>query len=283
MEFGRPVFHFCHLKKAVTIDNNATNDIYLYDLQTATLTLVSINAPHTGSGSDVSDSPAISGDGHFVIYRSFATNLVAGNLNPPPNIYLYDCYTGSNSLVTVASPGPAVLSSWNSKPAINGNGSTLIFQSWNPNLVVNDLNQAQDVLAGTNAPWGTADSDGDGIPDLWMSHYFGHPTGQAGDLSLAQFDADGDGMSNLAEYLAGTDPTNPMSNLQLQIIVQVSATKTVNLNWPAVPGKTYQIQFKDNLTDPVWQDTAGASVLGMQGTFTAPADHPGRFYRAEAD
>ena len=30
------------------------------------------------------------------------------------------------------------------------------------------------------------DSDGDGIPDNWMMQYFGHATGQAGDLSRAQ-------------------------------------------------------------------------------------------------
>ena len=50
------------------------------------------------------------------------------------------------------------------------------------------------------------DSDGDGIPDSWMMQHFGHSTGLASDRSRAQDDADGDGMSNLQEYLAGTDP-----------------------------------------------------------------------------
>jgi len=36
-----------------------------------------------------------------------------------------------------------------------------------------------------------------------MMQYFGHATGQTGDYSLAQDDADGDGVNNFAEYVAG--------------------------------------------------------------------------------
>jgi alpha-tubulin suppressor-like RCC1 family protein len=66
----------------------------------------------------------------------------------------------------------------------------------------------------------TLDTDADGTPDCWMLQYFGHPTGQASDLSRAQDDADGDGLSNLQEYLAGTDPTNSASGFQIIGIAQ---------------------------------------------------------------
>jgi DNA-binding beta-propeller fold protein YncE len=51
------------------------------------------------------------------------------------------------------------------------------------------------------------DSDGDGIPDWWMIEYFGHPTGETNDNSMAAEDANSDGVSNLQEYQNGTDPT----------------------------------------------------------------------------
>ena len=288
MKFSTPwssdgrFFAFVTATNADPRDTNGTNDIYLCDLSSNTLTLVSVNAAHTGAGSDVSDSPAMSGDGRFVIYRSSATNLVAGNLNPPPNIFLYDRFTDSNTLLTTAAPGSTWFS-WNAQPAINGDGSAVAYQSWNPAVVAGDLNRVEDVFTGALSPWGTADSDGDGIPDLWMMHYFGHPTGQAGDLSRAQDDADGDGMSNLQEYLAGTDPTNPSSSLQLQITAQVSPSKGVQLNWPAVPGKNYRVQFKNNLNDAAWSDLKDATILGLQGSFAVPADQPGRFFRVTAD
>ena len=264
-----------------------TNDVFLCDLLSNSLTLVSFNFANTPSGhgpsaNRASDWPAISGDGHFIIYRSFATDIVAGNTNPPPNIFLFDRFTGSNSLLTAASPGSTWIS-WNAKPMINGDGRVVAFQSWNPGLAATDLNRAQDVIAGTLQPWGATDSDSDGIPDLWMLHYFGHLTGQTGDLSLAQDDADGDGMSNLQEFLAGTDPANPASVLRLQIGAQISLANIVTLNWPAVPGKNYQVQFKDNLNDAVWTDIPGATVVGSQGSFTVPAGQSSQFYRVTAD
>ncbi len=52
----------------------------------------------------------------------------------------------------------------------------------------------------------TYDSDGDGIPDWWTQQYFGHATGQAGDLSRAGDDPDHDGLTNLQKYILGTNP-----------------------------------------------------------------------------
>jgi hypothetical protein len=51
-----------------------------------------------------------------------------------------------------------------------------------------------------------ADSDGDGLPDEWERAYFG-------DLRYGpDDDPDGDGYTNLEEYNAGTDPTDPLSS-----------------------------------------------------------------------
>jgi hypothetical protein len=162
---------------------------------------------------------------------------------------------------------------WVSAPSISADGGTVSFQSWTPGWVPNDLNRVEDAFTAM------VDSDGDGIPDWWMLQYFGHPTGQAGDHSRAQDDFDGDGMSNLQEFLAGTDPTNPNSVFRIQVSF-VSATNGVQVSWPASASRNYRVQFKDDLSNPVWLDAAGPiSVTGGQGFFGAPADQVSRYYR----
>jgi hypothetical protein len=49
------------------------------------------------------------------------------------------------------------------------------------------------------------DTDGNGLPDIWQMHYFGH-------LGVdPNADPDQDGLSNLQEYLRHSDPTNPLT------------------------------------------------------------------------
>lgn len=127
------------------------------------------------------------------------------------------------------------------------------------------------------------DSDGDGIPDAWMWTYFGHPTGQAADHSLATNDADGDGMSNLAEYLCGTNPTNALSYLHL-ISVQPTNNGVV-VGWTDVGGKSYVVQATTGLSNtfadisPALLATgSGESVTNYLDTNTI-ANSSARFYR----
>jgi hypothetical protein len=70
----------------------------------------------------------------------------------------------------------------------------------------NDLASAQTPANRLMADGVTVDNDGDGIPDWWMMQYFGHPTGQVSDQSLAQDDPANDDLSNLQKYLMGLNP-----------------------------------------------------------------------------
>jgi hypothetical protein len=90
------------------------------------------------------------------------------------------------------------------------------------------------------------DSDGDGIPDSWMMQHFGHPTGSAGDHSRAQDDADNDGMNNLAEYLAGTDPNDSNSYLRLTRIA-ANAMNGIVVVWGSATNRLYTLQRSSNL------------------------------------
>jgi hypothetical protein len=123
-----------------------------------------------------------------------------------------------------------------------------------------------------------ADSDGDGIPDDWMMQYFGHVTGEESDLSRPSDDADGDGMSNLEEYLAGTNPRDAASSLRLEIVPQPPV-----LSFMAITGKSYTVEFTDSLGSNAWQRLFDVPALDAppvrQITLPVSSDSKLRFYR----
>jgi len=91
------------------------------------------------------------------------------------------------------------------------------------------------------------DSDGDGIPDTYEVAHGMNPN----DPTDAALDPDGDGQSNRAEYLAGTDPRNAASSL----VASVVTTATPGLfavHFNAIAGKTYTVKFKNDLSETTW-------------------------------
>jgi hypothetical protein len=116
------------------------------------------------------------------------------------------------------------------------------------------------------------DTDGDGLPDDWEMFYFGNLDQGATD------DPDGDGVSNLAEYRAGTDPTKADS----AFYVKTSAATA--LNWPNLPSRQPVVQFSDDLLN--WQTVTNPAIIyptPATATWTDPdPSATNRFYRVQA-
>ena len=89
-----------------------------------------------------------------------------------------------------------------------------------------------------------ADANGNGLPDLWELLYFGSTNAPNGG---PQDDWDGDGMSNLAEYVAGTCPTNAASVLRIDAVMLAGTPGQFTLRWPSVAGRSYSIRTSTNL------------------------------------
>ena len=85
--------------------------------------------------------------------------------------------------------------------------------------------------------YGFIDANQNGISDSWEKFYFGSST-----TNRTQYtDTDGDGMSDYAEFIAGTNPTNAASRLFF-LGATLLTNKLVQLEWAAIPGRLYQVQ-----------------------------------------
>ena len=119
-------------------------DIFVFDRQTDTTERVSIASDGTEGNND-SFSPAISADGRYVNYTSFASNLVPADTNGVADIFVFDRQTGTTEQVSVASDGTeGGGTSFGS--AISADGRYVAYGSSGSNLVSGDTNNAADVF-----------------------------------------------------------------------------------------------------------------------------------------
>jgi hypothetical protein len=112
----------------------------------------------------------------------------------------------------------------------------------------------------------------------WATRIFGNPALPA---AAPTADPDGDGMSNQAEYAAGTDPKDPNSSLRiLQLTIQAQPLEAV-LGWQSASNRSYIIQTALGAEGP-WSDlgvavpSAGATT---QTNLNLATGDPKRFYR----
>ncbi len=133
--------------KNVATDSNSLSDVYLYDYQTHSNLLVSKSFNSPSSGNAASDSPDISQDGRFVVFRSDASNLVPGDNNTAGDLFLYDLLTGNTSAVSVSQFRDVTANNCSFNAYFSGDSSTLVFESWASDLVSGDFNQSGDIFA----------------------------------------------------------------------------------------------------------------------------------------
>ena len=129
-------------------DGNNDWDIFVHDRQTGATTRVSVDS----AGLEVngqSYNPAISGEGRFVVFRSYANSLVPGDTNAIPDIFVHDRTRGATTRLSVASGGVQSnggVGSGSDAPAISAYMRIVAFQSVKTNLVLGDTNVLSDVF-----------------------------------------------------------------------------------------------------------------------------------------
>lgn len=133
-------------------DVNGAWDTFLFDGQTGKLVLVSLNTQglpgndHSGESPGVPGGvPAVSSDGRFVAFTSWASNLVPNDTNQRYDVFVRDLWLHTTTLVSSSSSG-SVGEAESRAPSMSADGRYVAFSGVSSNLVPGDTNGQNDVF-----------------------------------------------------------------------------------------------------------------------------------------
>jgi hypothetical protein len=178
----------------------------------------------------------------------------------------------TNFYVSVISPATNQVVSYRANvtmaSAVSGTGSTYQW-SFNGTNIINATNYYYLLFTIQPAQWGIytmsvsnrgatasyntmlmVDSDRDGMPDAWETAYGFNPNSDAD----AHQDADGDGFTNLQEFLAGTGPHSSSSRFTTPVpLLPALPGGPLTLQFTAPANRSYTIESRTGLVSGAWQ------------------------------
>jgi Tol biopolymer transport system component len=141
---GRYVAFVSDASNLVPGDTNDRADVFVRYLRSGTTQRVSV-ATNGAQANNYNEYPAISAGGRYVAFVSDASNLVPGDTNDQPDVFVRDLQLGTTQRVSVATDGTQANSD-SEYPAISADGRYVAFQSRASNLVPGDTNHRRDVF-----------------------------------------------------------------------------------------------------------------------------------------
>jgi hypothetical protein len=125
-------------------DTNYARDVYLRDMQNGTLRVISV-ATNGDQGESDSHSPAISTDGCYIAFVSWADNFFPNDTGGSQDAFVHDHVLGTTTRVSIPADGaPLPTSSTTNNPAISADGRFVAFHTTVP-LIAADTNNRSDV------------------------------------------------------------------------------------------------------------------------------------------
>lgn len=149
--FGASISDDGNLVAFASYASNLTEDpptgnieTYVHNRTTGLTTWVSVSSDGSKPDED-SDEGMISGNGRYVVFRSYASNLVPDVNNDRGDIFVHDLETGITERVSISSDGQEG-NDESYEPAISADGRYVAFTSDADNLVPDDTNESPDVF-----------------------------------------------------------------------------------------------------------------------------------------
>jgi Tol biopolymer transport system component len=147
---GRLVAFASSASNLVPGDTDGTFDVFVRDELTGVARRVSV-ASNDQHGNADSFAPEISADGRYVTFTSAASNLVSGDSNAVPDVFVRDLLIGATRRVSVGAAGQGnadsgIVDGVIKRAPISADGRFVAFDSAASNLVPEDSNAAEDVF-----------------------------------------------------------------------------------------------------------------------------------------
>lgn len=141
---GRYVAFMSLARNLVEGDTNRAQDVFVHDRQAGTTERVSVAADGS-EGNGGSLQPALTPDGRYVAFFSWATNLVAEDTNDVADVFIRELEGGSVERISVRSGG-GLANGHSAQPVMSFDGRYVAFYSYASDLVPQDTNGAIDVF-----------------------------------------------------------------------------------------------------------------------------------------
>jgi len=252
-------------------DTNGFSDVFVHDRQTVTTTRVSVPTGGSPQTNEESVEPAISGDGRFVAFLSYATNLVPGGTSGNGDVFVHDRQTNTTTQMSVSTAGVKG-NDFSCNPAISPDGHIVGMFSDSTNLVAGDTNGARDIFIRNRTADFDVDGDGktdivwrntsSGVVAVWLMNGAvvatpGFPAGVALVWEIAGVgDVNGDGKTDVIwrNSASGTVAVWLMDGLTI-----------TSVGFPGSTSTDFEIEQiadvnKDGKADLIWRNTSSGVV-----------------------
>lgn len=141
---GRYVVFTSEASNLVTGDTNNRRDVFMHDRQTGETTRLSVTSTGAQANSE-SSGGSLSADLRYLVFSSWATNLVPNDTNSASDVFVRDMQTGEISRVSVTSAGTQA-NDTSGGAVISADGRFVAFYAYTSDLVSGDTNGTGDIF-----------------------------------------------------------------------------------------------------------------------------------------
>lgn len=265
---GRCVAFASEASNLVPRDANGLYDAFVRDRESGTTELVSVDSNGVQSNAVTFGFFALSADGRFVAFTSYASNLVPGDSNGETDVFVRDRTLGTTERVSVADDGSeGNVAAF--QESMSADGRYVAFWSSSSNLVPGDTNGLSDIfvrdrLAGTTERVSVASSGAQG-------------NGACGYFNAISADGRYVSFESLSTNLVRGD-TNGVSDIFVRDRQQ-GTTERVSVGslgeqangdstWPSISADGRCVLFESEATNLVPGDTNGFSDVFLRDRLT---------------